>query len=164
MKPIPDSLNYFPIEITAVPAEDGGGYSACIPALGRLAFEATGETIDAAITSLRRVSEILLEEFRVRKQELPDPPLSPNDFSGRLLLRMPKHVHRRLDEEAHRSSVSLNTYIVSVLSDSFRSPHVFRVLSELCGQISSANQSLKAMSSYEPEWKVTYFNQQRVSV
>jgi predicted HicB family RNase H-like nuclease len=36
--------------------------------------------------------------------------------SGKLLLRIPKSLHRRLAEKADRENVSLNQYIVSLLS------------------------------------------------
>ncbi len=47
-----------------------------------------------------------------------DIPLPSTDetYSGKLLLRMPKSLHRRLAEEAEGENVSLNQYIVSVLS------------------------------------------------
>lgn len=157
MKPIIESLAFYPIEISAESAEDGGGYSACIPALGRLAFEASGATIDGAIANLKRVSEILLEEFRERGLDLPDPPPRPDDFSGRLLLRMPKHIHRRLDREARENGVSLNSYIVSILADSAQSPQLVNSLKEICNHISSARRSLNVPSSqYENAWTVVY--------
>ncbi len=39
------SLDY-PVEIRRLPAEDGGGYIACIPHLGRWMFTAAGDTPD----------------------------------------------------------------------------------------------------------------------
>lgn len=43
-------------------------------------------------------------------------PSSDNSYSGKLLVRMPKSLHRRLAETAEREGVSLNQYIVSLLS------------------------------------------------
>lgn len=40
-----------------------------------------------------------------------------NDYSGRLLLRMPKTLHQRLAEAAEKEGVSLNQYIVFLLSN-----------------------------------------------
>jgi len=157
MKPIIESLTHYPIEISAVSAEDGGGYSACIPTLGRLAFEATGPTIDAAIANLKKVSEILLSEFRERGLELPDPPPDPTEYSGRLLLRMPKYIHRRLDRDARENGVSLNSYIVSILSDSGRSLQLAKRLKEICDHMSSTKRSLNLLSSqYTINWNVIY--------
>jgi antitoxin HicB len=47
-----------------------------------------------------------------------DIPLPSNDdsYSGKLLVRMPKSLHRRLAETAENEGVSLNQYIVSLLS------------------------------------------------
>ncbi|MEH2192567.1 MAG: toxin-antitoxin system HicB family antitoxin [Nostoc sp.] len=45
------------------------------------------------------------------------PLASSNDsYSGKLLLRMPKSLHRRLAETSERECISLNQYIVSLLS------------------------------------------------
>ena len=38
------SLNY-PVEMIQIPADEGGGFSVCIPQLGRSAFIADGETL-----------------------------------------------------------------------------------------------------------------------
>ncbi len=43
-------------------------------------------------------------------------PSSDDTYSGKLLLRMPKSLHRCLAQKADRENVSLNQYIVSVLS------------------------------------------------
>jgi len=40
------------VEVTKIPDDEGGGYSACIPLLGRNAFISDGETIDEALENL----------------------------------------------------------------------------------------------------------------
>lgn len=44
----------------------------------------------------------------------PVPPATPveDEYSGRFLLRVPKTLHRRLAQEAHREELSLNAYCV----------------------------------------------------
>jgi hypothetical protein len=41
--------------------------------------------------------------------------LEGREFSGSLRVRMPKHLHRELVQQAQRDSVSLNTLIVALL-------------------------------------------------
>ncbi|BDI19664.1 hypothetical protein ANSO36C_54660 [Nostoc cf. commune SO-36] len=43
-------------------------------------------------------------------------PSSNDSYSGKLLVRIPKSLHRRLAETSEREGVSLNQYIVSLLS------------------------------------------------
>lgn len=57
--------------------------------------------------------EKLVEQFLNKPPEVR---FEDDTYSGKLLLRMPKSLHRRLAEEADRENVSLNQYIVSLLS------------------------------------------------
>jgi antitoxin HicB len=157
MKPIIESLVHYPMEISAITADGNGGYSACVPSLGRLTFEATGRTIDEAISNLRKVSEILLGEFRERGVDLPDPPPNPDEYSGRLLLRIPKHIHRRLDREARENGVSLNTYLISILSNASQAPQIEKLLKEISSHISPPIRSKSILASeYKTDWNVIY--------
>jgi len=50
--------------------------------------------------------------------EIPSPePEEPNRYSGKFPLRLPKSLHKKLAENAHRENVSLNQYIVMLLSE-----------------------------------------------
>ncbi len=44
-------------------------------------------------------------------------PTTETDYSGKLLLRMPKYLHRRLAETSSREGVNLNQYILFLLSN-----------------------------------------------
>ena len=48
--------------------------------------------------------------------DIPEPP-KDEDYSGKVLTRMPKSLHRLLAQEARRQGVSLNQYVVAVLSN-----------------------------------------------
>ncbi|MBU1936022.1 toxin-antitoxin system HicB family antitoxin [bacterium] len=73
----------------------------------------------------------LLEEYEQRGVALREPPRDYMEYSGRLLLRMPKYLHRRVSEEASQNGVSLNTYLISILSDSFRTPQIVRKIDRI---------------------------------
>lgn len=109
------SLKYYralPYAIEIVP--DEGGYVATIPDLpGCMSF---GETIDAAVRGLQEAKELWLEGRLEAGGEIPEP--SPVEgFSGKFVLRIPRSLHGSLDYEARKQGVSLNQYILHVLSE-----------------------------------------------
>ncbi len=90
-----------------------GGYVAQIKDLPGCLTQ--GETLDEAIANINEARELWIETAYEAGDEIPLPS-SDDTYSGKLLLRMPKSLHRRLAEAADRENVSLNQYIVSVLS------------------------------------------------
>ncbi len=44
-------------------------------------------------------------------------PSKETDYSGKLLLQMPKSLHRRLAKKSEREGVSINQYILFLLSN-----------------------------------------------
>ena len=92
-----ETLDY-PVEIRAIPVELGGGYSACIPCLGRWTFFADGETPEEALANLDKVKAVLFEDMKEHGKEIPAPPPLPEDqveeYSGKILLRLPKDLHK----------------------------------------------------------------------
>jgi antitoxin HicB len=163
MKPTIDALDHFPVEINRIPEEDGAGFVACIPALGRLLFEGRGDTAEAALHDLRQGAVALVEEYRRRRLEFPAPPREEEDYSGRLVLRLPKSLHRRLAGEAQRDGVSLNTYLIAILSDTLQSPRTRARLDEICESLTSASRAFSmhvaadARRSQTPhDWNVIY--------
>jgi antitoxin HicB len=162
MEPTINNLKLFPIEIQRISDEDGGGYSACIPLLGRLAFEASGQTIDAALQKLEEVAKILIEEYKLHGIQFPEAPRADADYSGRLVLRLPKHLHKRLSDEAEFDGISLNTYLISILSDSYRSPRSIAALKEIRDNLATTSRAVSMHIAAEPhqmsdpKWDVIY--------
>ena len=76
---------------------------------------AHGDTHDGALTELRSVVADVVEDL-VENDELVPEPFSLRSFSGKLLVRMPKSLHRTLALEAERQGVSLNHLIATKLS------------------------------------------------
>jgi predicted RNase H-like HicB family nuclease len=103
-------------KINAVPIDeaDGGGILLEMPELGRLSTCAWGETYDKAYAMLRDIQRDNIEDLITQGFDVPMP-LSDEDYSGRLNLRMPKSLHRRLAEIAHEEGYSLNSLIVNLL-------------------------------------------------
>jgi len=109
------SLNY-PIEILQIPENDGGGVSASIPLLGRLSCVGDGENIQEAIEDLTRVKRRVLEELLAKGDRIPEPESDEDAaYSGRILLRLPSDLHRKVAKRAEAKGESTNRYIVNAL-------------------------------------------------
>ena len=76
---------------------------------------ADGKTPAAAAKAAEDAVELWIETARNLGREVPEP--SCNDASGQLLLRMPKALHRCVRRAAEREGVSLNQYLVYLLSE-----------------------------------------------
>jgi antitoxin HicB len=109
--PLEDYLNLqYPVTLYPDPE---GGYVAQIKDLPGCLTQ--GETLEEAIANINEAQELWIETAYESGDDIPLPS-TDDTYSGKLLLRMPKSLHRRLAEEADRENVSLNQYIVSVLS------------------------------------------------
>ena len=61
------------MEIYKIPDDEGGGYSACIPQLGRYAFLADGNSPNEAVANLDKVKRDLFEDYLDRNITIPEP-------------------------------------------------------------------------------------------
>ncbi len=110
------ALNY-PVEILKIPDNEGGGYMATIPQLGRNAFVGDGNSIYEAISNLEEVKRDLFVDFLKEGIAIPEPKFEDEEeYSGRFILRIPKDLHRHLSSKAEENGTSLNQYISSLLS------------------------------------------------
>lgn len=105
------SLEY---PVTVYPDADGG-YVAEIKDLPGCLTQ--GETLEETMANINEARELWLETVYENGDKIPLPSTDDN-YSGKLLLRMPKTLHRRLAEAADKEGVSLNQYIVFLLSNS----------------------------------------------
>jgi len=109
----------FPIEI--IP--DEGGYIAAVPDLP--GCMSSGKTVNSALRGLEKVKELWLQGRIEAGEQIPEP-TKIEDFSGKFVLRIPRSLHRALDHEARKQGVSLNQYLVHILSER----HLFAALQE----------------------------------
>ena len=63
----------YKILVESIPEEDGGGFIACLPELGRYAVAGSGDTIRGAIQSMNKIKEILLKEWLEEGVSIPEP-------------------------------------------------------------------------------------------
>ncbi|WP_376692020.1 toxin-antitoxin system HicB family antitoxin [Wenzhouxiangella sp. EGI_FJ10409] len=70
------------------------------------------EAYELAVDTIETTAKIMAE----RGRRMPEPAIVEDDYSGRVTLRVPKALHRRLAEQAQHESISLNQYLVSLLA------------------------------------------------
>src|SRR5271154_1029776 len=78
----------------------------------------TGGSAAEALSQLEEVTKSWLLAALDAGQDIPQPIENSNDFSGRLVLRLPKSLHKKAAWMAEREGVSLNQLIVSSLAES----------------------------------------------
>lgn len=103
-----------PYSRVLIPDDESGTYTAVI-------FEfpgciAQGDTPQEAYEHLEDAAKEWIEAALDLKQEIPSPSQSLS-FGGKILLRLPKSLHRQLTLIAEREGVSLNQFIVSALAE-----------------------------------------------
>jgi predicted RNase H-like HicB family nuclease len=97
-----------------VPDPESGIVTATIPEFPGCIAE--GDSASKALVNLERVAQSWVQSLLSRGVNIPEP-LGERDFSGRFPLRLPISLHERIAEMAEQDGVSLNTFIVTVLSE-----------------------------------------------
>jgi antitoxin HicB len=142
----PQEILKLPYERVLIPEEEGG-FSAYISE-----FEgcvAQGETADEALTALQNTAVVWLEAELEAGKEIPEP-WNLQEFSGKLLLRLPKSLHQQLARMADKERVSLNQYLVSRLSATNREDVLFAAWEKRLEQVQPPkNQFLRAVGYAE---------------
>lgn len=95
------------------PEPDGSFRAEIVEFPGCLAL---GDTAAEALVSLEGVAFDWLEIALERGQHVPEP-IENAGFSGKLVLRMPKSLHRKAAHLAAREGVSLNQFILTSLAE-----------------------------------------------
>lgn len=105
------------IEITKIPDDEGGGFNASMPELGGHVFRAHGENQIEALENLQEVQQYWLGEYLERGVEIPEPIYHDLErFSGKFVARVPKYLHMNLVMQANENGVSLNQWLLHLLS------------------------------------------------
>lgn len=113
----------YPFEIRPLVAAEGGGYLISYPDFNDCVSD--GETIEEAIAN----GKLALKETIAALKEAGHPvPVATAAItaSGKFVARVPKTVHAKLSSRAKAEGVSLNTLVVSLLSEGLgkKSAHV----------------------------------------
>lgn len=76
---------------------------------------AQGDTLEEAYSNLGKAAESWIDTSLAQGHEIPEPS-SSTTHSGRIVLRLPRSIHRQAAEMARRNETSLNTYLVSAVA------------------------------------------------
>ena len=79
---------------------------------------ASGETAAETLNSLEDAADGWIRAAMAAGQPIPGPIENNNDYSGKLVLRIPKSLHKKATRIAEREGVSLNQFITSSLAQS----------------------------------------------
>lgn len=109
----------YQVSLRPISEENGGGWLTEIPDLSGCYSD--GETPEEALNNLKEAKEAWIKTALKRGQKVPLPSTSLDDvdYSGKFTLRLPKSLHRDLALSANKEDISLNTYILSLLSYNF---------------------------------------------
>ena len=77
---------------------------------------ADGETPDEAYANSIAAMRTWIESRRAAGLQIPEPRAN-DEYSGKFVIRMARSLHKRLAMEAQREEVSLNHYVVTLLTD-----------------------------------------------
>lgn len=101
----------YPITLSPIPEDEGGGYMVTIPDLPGCV--ADGETVEEAIAEARDAFEAWTTAEREDAGTLP----APKTYSGQFVQRIPKTLHMRLARRAESEGVSLNHLAATLLAE-----------------------------------------------
>lgn len=109
-----DLLGYS-VKLSRLSEEDGGGWFAEVPELEGCISD--GETPQEALVNIQDAIDSWLDAARKDGKPIPPPEIHKEpEFSGKFTLRITRSLHRFLAKQAEREGVSLNQYVVSLIS------------------------------------------------
>jgi antitoxin HicB len=76
-----------------------------------------GDTAAEALTSLEEIAESWLLSAIENRRPIPQPIDAPDGFSGKLMLRLPRTLHKKAAWTAERDGVSLNQFINACVAE-----------------------------------------------
>lgn len=103
-----------PYQRVLIPDPEKGGYTAKIAEFPGCVTE--GDTAAKALKRLEDAAESWIEAVLDMGQAVPEP-MAEQEYSGKLMLRLSRSLHRRAAEMAYAEGVSLNQFIVITLAE-----------------------------------------------
>src|SRR5438067_3917245 len=100
-----DEMLKKPYARVITPASEGGYTAAVVEFPGCVT---QGETVEEAYANLEDAAHGWLEAVIEAHQPVPEPLAAGGDFSGKVVLRLPKSLHCNVSRSAAREDVSLN--------------------------------------------------------
>lgn len=101
----------YPIEVFW--SDEDEGYIAIVPDLP--GCSAWGATEEEAVHEIHDAAQAWLKAASKMGREIPEPSIEAN-YSGKFLMRVPKRLHAELARAAKAQGVSLNQYVLYLLT------------------------------------------------
>lgn len=115
-------LNYYlslPYKVGIEYEPIDNSWIAFCPELGSGACYAIGDTKEEALKLLEDEKADLLELLLELKKTIPEPKTEEEELpSGQFIVRIPKTLHKKVQERSAKEGVSLNHYVSTVLAES----------------------------------------------
>ncbi len=127
----------YPVRFVADP---DGGYVAVFPDLPGCMTQ--GETLEEAAAMAEDARRGWIEVEYERGHDIPLPSY-PEEYSGKFNVRLPRSLHRSLATAAEEEGVSLNQYVVAVLSRGDAQARVQRRLDTLEAELHAIHAQLQ---------------------
>ena len=140
----------YPTIINSIPESEGGGYESYIAQLGRFTFIGDGETPEEALADLEKTRKRNIREMFEAGEAIPEPTIE-SDYSGKLIIRIPKYLHKLLAEQAKSNGASLNQHITSILSIGVPAHEIKATLKEICDLWRSTVYRYESILMKKPE-------------
>ena len=107
-------LPEYPFEVRPLTAEEGGGFLISYPDFNECVSD--GATIEEALSNGKQALKETIAALKEAGHPIPAPSAA-KVASGKFVARVPKTVHAKLSSRAKAEGVSLNTLVVSLLSE-----------------------------------------------
>ena len=104
----------YPFQVRPLSADEGGGFLVSFPDFTDCVSD--GASVDEAIANARLALKETIAALREAGHPIPEP-TAATTASGKFVARVPKSVHAKLSSRARAEGVSLNTLVVSLLSE-----------------------------------------------
>lgn len=104
----------YPFEVRPLTTAEGGGHLISFTDFTDCVSD--GETVEEAIANGRLALEETIAALQESGHPVPEP-TAATTASGKFVARVPKSVHAKLSSRAKAEGVSLNTPVVSLLSE-----------------------------------------------
>ena len=104
----------YPFEVRPLSAEEGGGYLVSFTDFNDCVSD--GSSVEEAIANGRLALKETIAALKAAGLPVPLP-TQATSASGKFVARVPRSVHARLSSRAKAEGVSLNTLVVSLISE-----------------------------------------------
>jgi antitoxin HicB len=109
-----------------IPTEPSGFHAEVLEFPGCFA---QGDTVGEAYANLESAAESWIDSALALGQEIPEPS-SNLAYSGRIVLRLPRSIHRQAAKLAEREQCSLNTFLVSAVANRVGAEDLYSVMAQ----------------------------------